>query len=56
LVELLGAVDMDMIVSVEIERRHSYRRYESRTDDEKKPIPPSTRVFLIKADGRIRTI
>lgn len=55
-VQLLQAFGMDMIVSVEIERRHSYRRYESRKDDEKKPIPPSKRVFLIKEDGRIRTL
>lgn len=54
--ELLGSLDMEMIVSVEIERRHGYRRYESQSDDEKKPIPQSTRIFLIKADGRIRTV
>jgi hypothetical protein len=54
--ELLRTFDMDMIVSVEIERRRGYRRYESGSDDEKKPIPPSARIFLIKADGRIRTI
>jgi hypothetical protein len=54
--ELLRTFDMDMIVSVEIERRRGYRRYESGSDDEKKPIPPSARIFLIEADGRIRTI
>jgi hypothetical protein len=54
--DLLRVLDMDMIVSVEIQRRRSYRRYESRSDDEKKWVPPSTRIFLIKADGRIRSI
>jgi hypothetical protein len=54
--ELLRSSGMDMIVKVEINRRRSYSRYESRNDDETKPIPPSTRLFLIKADGRIQTV
>jgi hypothetical protein len=55
-VEPLRMFEMDMIVSVEIQRRRSYRRYESGSDDDKTPIPPGTRIFLIKGDGSIRTI
>lgn len=54
--ELLRRFEMDMIVEVEIKRQRSYSRYESRNDDEIKPVPPSTRVFLVKSDGRFRTI
>lgn len=54
--ELLRTLGMDMIVNVEIERRRSYSRYESRDEDDKKRIPPSTQVFLIKSDGRVRTV
>jgi hypothetical protein len=54
--QLLCKFGMDMIVEVEIKRRRSFSRYESRNDDDIKPFPPSTRIFLIKADGRIRTV
>ncbi|RWL80907.1 MAG: NACHT domain-containing protein [Mesorhizobium sp.] len=54
--ELLRRLGMDMIVNVEIERRRSYSRYESHDEDDKKRIPPSTQLFLIKSDGRIRTV
>ncbi|RWP54695.1 AVAST type 3 anti-phage nuclease/ATPase Avs3a [Mesorhizobium sp.] len=54
--ELLRKLGMDMIVKVEIERRRSYSRYESHDEDDNKKAPPSTRLFLIKSDGRIRTV
>lgn len=54
--ELLRKFGMDMIVKVEIERRRSYSRYESHDEDDKKKIPPSTQLFLIKSAGRIRTV
>jgi hypothetical protein len=54
--DLLGRFGMDMIVEVEIERRRSYSRYESQHPDDIKPLPTSTRVYLVKVDGRFRTI
>lgn len=54
--DLLGRFGMDMIVEVEIERRRSYSRHESQHPDDIKPLPTSTRVYLVKADGRFRTI
>jgi hypothetical protein len=53
---LLRRFEMDMIVEVEIKRQRSYSRYESRQDDDIKQVPPATRLYLIKADGRFRTI
>src|SRR5439155_5825948 len=52
--EFLGAVGMDMIVEVEIERRTRRSRYESYEDDGLGYILPSARLFLIKPDGTIR--
>ncbi|WP_245493440.1 AVAST type 3 anti-phage nuclease/ATPase Avs3a [Mesorhizobium sp. M4B.F.Ca.ET.013.02.1.1] len=53
--QLLRKLDMDMIVKVEIERRRSYSRYESRDDDDNKKVPPTVQLFLIKSDGSVET-
>lgn len=56
IVEFLGRMDMDMIVEVDIARRLRHFRYESREADDLGYMPPNTRLFLIKSDGRISSI
>lgn len=55
-VKFLTAVGMDLIVEVEIQRRSRHQRYESSDDNELRNIPPSTRIFVVKGDGTIRTL
>ncbi|MCX5720553.1 MAG: hypothetical protein NT179_00795 [Nitrospirae bacterium] len=55
-VALLSHLRMDLIVSVEIERRRPYTRWERSNDDDTRYIPRSTRLFLIKVDGTIRSL
>ena len=52
--EILQKTEMDMIVEVEIERKHRRYRYESYRDDGY--YPPYTRIFLIKPDGEIYSL
>jgi hypothetical protein len=54
--EFLTAVRMDLIVEVEIERRVRRLRYESYKHDDLGYIPPSARVFIIKADRTIHGV
>jgi hypothetical protein len=54
-VDLLTAIDMDLIVEVEIRRRSRHQHYERRDDDELRNIPPSNRILILKGDGTIRT-
>jgi hypothetical protein len=54
--DFLRKVDMDLIVEVEMERRYSHSRYESRKEDSIGFIPGSARLFLIKSDGKLFTI
>ncbi|ESZ49314.1 AVAST type 3 anti-phage nuclease/ATPase Avs3a [Mesorhizobium sp. RSR565B] len=53
--ELLRKLHMDMIVEVEIERRRSYSRYESRDYDDSKQTPPTVQLFLLRADGSVES-
>ncbi len=56
IVSLLRELEMDLIVEVEIERRLHYSTWERRDNDDIGFIPPSARLFVIKADGNIRTL
>lgn len=56
IVSLLRKLGMDLIVEVEIERRHRYSHWENSNDDNLEYIPASTRLFLIKSDGSISTL
>jgi len=54
--EFLRKIGMDLIVSVEIDRRligFSYRKY---GDEDNEYYPPSARLFLIRTDGNIYAI
>ena len=50
--ELLGEVNMDLIVEVQIERRIVRSRYERSTDGYLEYVPPYYRIFVLRADGR----
>ena len=55
-VSLLQELEMDLIVEVEIKRRRHYYRWERSNTNDGGFIPPSARLFLIKADGSISTL
>ena len=50
--ELLGKVNMDLIIEVQIERRISRNRYERNKDDSLEYLPPYYRIFILRADGQ----
>ena len=50
--KLLGEVNMDLIVEVQIERRIVRSRYERSADGYLKYVPPYCRIFVLRADGR----
>jgi hypothetical protein len=52
---LLGKLNIDLIVKVEIERQRRRLRWESRNEDSEF-ILPSARLYLLKPDGTIRTL
>lgn len=52
----LKAVNMDLIIKIEIKRRSTHHRYARGSENELKDIPASTRIFIVKGDGTIRTI
>lgn len=52
-VEFLMAISMEMIVEVEIQRRLLYRRSNG---NELHNVLPSTRLFIVRRDGTIRTL
>ncbi|MDP2602700.1 MAG: AVAST type 3 anti-phage nuclease/ATPase Avs3a [Deltaproteobacteria bacterium] len=56
IVELLRKLGMDLIVKVEIERRHRYSRWERSRDDDLGYILPSARLFLLRSDGSLSTL
>jgi len=56
IVDFLRKVDMDLIVEVEMERRYSHSRYETRNEKGVGFIPASARLFLIKTDGKLFSI
>jgi NACHT domain len=53
---LLQQLGMDMIVEVQIKRQRTRPRWESGGDDAHEFIPPSTRLFIFKANGTFDTI
>lgn len=53
---LLRKLNMHMIIKVEIERRASYSRRGSSKENDFGFIPPSTRLFIVKADGRLYSL
>ena len=50
--EFLGKVNRDLIVEVQIKRRILRDRYERRKDGSLGYVPPDTRIFILRADGR----
>ena len=50
--ELLGKVNMDLIAEVQIEHRIIRDHYERDKGDYLEYIPPYTRIFVLRADGR----
>lgn len=44
----------DLIIEVQIERRHAYNSYRAKTDDEIQYPPPYSKVYLFSADGKLR--
>jgi len=56
MISLLSELKMDLIVEIQIERRLRYSRWERSNTDDERFMPPSARLFLIKADGNIYTM
>ena len=58
MIELLQAVNMDLLVSVEIKRRHTYSSYDKR--EERKttllPAPEEVQLFIIRSNGDLHAI
>ena len=50
--EFLGKMNRDFIVEVKIERRIRCFHYERSRDDSLRYIPPYSRIFILRADGR----
>ncbi|WP_228254388.1 hypothetical protein [Acinetobacter sp. WCHA55] len=55
IVNLLDKINMDMIISVDIDRRHRYGSYEYKQDSKglDEYLPSSKRVYLMKKNGEI---
>ncbi|TBF92090.1 AVAST type 3 anti-phage nuclease/ATPase Avs3a [Rhizobium leguminosarum] len=53
---LLGKLQRDLIVAVNIDRRRRYRSYESSIENDRGRIPAKSRIYLLKADGSLHTI
>lgn len=56
LTAMLAKFDRDLIIKVQIDRRRRYQPYERGGEDDKERIPTKARLYLIGADGRIRTL
>ena len=54
--EFLGKVNMDLIIEIQIERRTLRERYERRKDGGLGYVPPYTKIFILRADGRIYSL
>ena len=54
--ELIRTLNMNLIVKVAIRREIRHSPYEGPEDYDRKYIPPRTRLFLLKSDGRICAI
>lgn len=55
LTELLNRVDRDLIIKVEVKRNVLRSRYEQNKETKPRYVPPCTRIYLFKSDGRICT-
>ncbi|QHH92712.1 DUF4102 domain-containing protein [Acinetobacter gyllenbergii] len=53
ILDLLDKINMDMIISVDIDRRYKYGSYQSKEDEKEldKYLPSSKRVYLLKKNG-----
>ena len=56
LTAMLAKLDRDLIIEVQIDRRRRYRPYESGVDDDKERVPTKARLYLLRADGKFRTL
>lgn len=56
LTAMLTKLDRDLIIEVQIERRRRYQPYKSGVDDDKDKIPTKARLYLLGADGQLRTL
>ncbi len=54
--DFLAEMKMDLIVEVAIERNMRYSRYDSSKENDLGHIPPYTKFFLLKEDGRVYTL
>ncbi|WP_430254847.1 AVAST type 3 anti-phage nuclease/ATPase Avs3a [Neorhizobium sp. DAR64872/K0K18] len=53
---LLGKLQRDLIIAINIDRRRRYRSYESSIENDKDRIPTNSKIYLLKADGSLHTI
>lgn len=53
---MLVKLGKDLIVEVQIDRRQRHRPYERSSDDDNERIPTKARLYLVGADGKIRTL
>ncbi|QGM99706.1 AVAST type 3 anti-phage nuclease/ATPase Avs3a [Methylocystis parvus] len=52
---MLGELDRDLIIEVQIERRRRYQPYESGEKDDDERIKTSAKLYLLGKDGKFRT-
>ncbi|ODT68828.1 MAG: hypothetical protein ABS75_19305 [Pelagibacterium sp. SCN 63-23] len=56
MVGVLTKLDCDLIIEVQIDRRRRYRPYESSIENDKERIPTTAKLYLLGADGQLRTL
>jgi hypothetical protein len=52
---MLAKLGMDLIVNVQLDRRRRHHSYERSDDDDNGRTPTKAKLYLIGADGRVRT-
>jgi hypothetical protein len=53
---MLGDLDRDLIIKVQIERRRRYKSYESGEKDDDERIKTCAKLYLFDKDGKLRTV
>lgn len=54
-ISLLGALNRDLIIEVQIERHRRYQPYSIGEKDDNERIKPTAKLFLLSKDGKFRT-
>ena len=52
--QLCATLERELIIEVQIERRLRRPSYYTRSDDDRKYSPPSSKIYILSADGKLR--